>query len=159
VLADFTVRFASTTHASQIATMSRDHIESGLGWRWTEERVRAAMSDDDTNVVVVLDRATGKIVQGFGIMSYAERHAHLLLLAVRPQQRRKGVASAIVSWLDLTARVAGVERILVECRRSNDAARNFYLDHGFHERNIRAGMYRQLEDGIQFAKWLRAPTA
>ena len=146
------VRLASESHASQIAEMSCEYIEYGLGWRWTETRVGRAIDDQDTNAVVVLD---GSDVRGFGIMSYSERHAHLLLLAVQPKHRRKGMASAILGWLESAARASGAERILVECRRANDPARCLCLDHGYHEKSIEEAMYRQQEDGIRLEKWLR----
>jgi [ribosomal protein S18]-alanine N-acetyltransferase len=150
--AEVDVYLASDIHAFQIAEMSREYIEYGLGWRWTEARVSKAIEDKETNVAVVLD---GSNVLAFGIMSYDRCHAHLQLLAVQPEYRRKGIASVIVNWLESTARAAGSERILVECRRTNSPARCLYLEHSYHEKCIEEGMYRQLEDGIHFEKWLR----
>jgi ribosomal protein S18 acetylase RimI-like enzyme len=151
--ADTVVQLASEAHAGEIAAMSRDYIERGLGWGWTRRKVVKAIRDTETNVGVVVE---GGIVVAFGIMSYLERHAHLQLLAVRPENRRQGIASAILRWLESVAAVAGVERILVECRRENAPARTLYLEHGFHERNIETGMYAGLEDGIHLEKWLRS---
>ena len=139
--------------ADQIALMSRDYIEIGLGWGWTSDKVRRAIRDPETNVAVV---QRGKTVQAFGIMSYDERHAHLQLLAVRPAQRRKGLASAVIDWLESVALTAGTERVFVECRRTNEAARNLYLDLGYHERAIESAMYAAQEDGILLEKWLRS---
>ena len=110
------------------------------------------MLDPEVNVAVIVQ---GALVLAFGIMRYGERHAHLELLAVRPEDRRAGLASAVVEWLESIASVAGMERILVECRRSNDAARCLYLEHGFHEHLIEPAMYSHAEDGIQLEKWLR----
>ena len=152
MLADAAIQLAAERHAPQIAAMSRDYIEHGLGWGWTAARVAAAMRDPEVNVGVVL---RGRSVLAFGIMAYAEPDAHLLLLAVRPQCRRQGLASALVRWLEAVALVAGVERIVVECRRGNGAARCLYLEHGYHERRIEAGMYGEREDGIHLEKWLR----
>lgn len=132
--------------------MSRDYIEFGLGWRYTPARILKVIKDADTNVVVVRDR--DKVI-AFGIMKYKDTHAHLSLLAVSPASRRRGLASAIVVWLEHAARVAGAERILVECRKSNEPARHLYLEHGYHEQRIEAGMYLGLEDGICLVKWLR----
>lgn len=150
--ADVAIQLASGQHAIQIAEMSRDYIEYGLGWGWTEQRIRKSIARSDTNVAVVLH---GDTVSAFGIMSYEERHAHLQLLAVRPDHRRKGLASAVMNWLESAARAAGSERILVECRRSNSPARCLYLEHGYHEKNIEVAMYRHLDDGIHLEKWLR----
>jgi ribosomal-protein-alanine N-acetyltransferase len=132
--------------------MSRDHIEHGLPWRWRRERVARAIEDCDTNVVVVGE--TGGLV-AFGIMSYLEDDAHLLLFAVRRASRRQGVGSAVLLWLEEVARAAGARRIRLEARRENAAARIFYNEHGYHERAIRRGMYGQAVDGIRMEKWLR----
>ncbi len=111
-----------------------------------------AIRDPDTNVVLVEAQGT---VAGFGIMSYRDEEAHLLLLAVRPECRRQGIASAILAWLEQAARAAGAVRIRVEARWHNDAARSFYSEHGYHERAIGKGMYGAAVDGVLLEKWLR----
>jgi len=153
VIDDLAVRLAALADAAAIAAMSRDNIEQGLPWSWTEARVAHAIRRPDTNVVVVGE--PGALI-AFGIMSYLEDDAHLLLFAVHAAQRRKGVGSAILRWLEKVARTAGAHRIRVECRRDNSAARNFYGEHGYHEFVIALGMYRGLADGINLEKHLRA---
>ncbi|MBK8509861.1 MAG: GNAT family N-acetyltransferase [Candidatus Competibacter sp.] len=154
MLSETAIILAAARDAPIIAAMSREYIEQGLGWRWTTQRVLAAIRDPERNVAVI--RGGGTVI-AFGIMSYAEDYAHLELLAVLPTKRRQGLASAIVVWLERAARVAGIERIFVECRRNNDAARNFYHEHCYHERQLDKGMYRGIEDGIRLQKWLRTP--
>lgn len=156
MIADVAVRIASLTDAAEIAAMSRDYIEQGLPWTWTEARVARSIRTPDTNVVVVGER--GALV-GFGIMSYLEDDAHLLLFAVRRSHQRKGVGSAILRWLEKVARTAGAHRIRVECRRDNSAARNFYGEHGYHEFVITKRMYRGLADGVNLEKHLRPSSA
>ena len=153
MIKDAAVRLASPGDAVVIAEMSRDYIERGLGWSWTVGRVERAIRDPDINVAVV--REQGGIV-AFGIMSYREESAHLALLAVRRSHQRKGVGSGILNWLEDVARLAGVTRIQVECRRDNSAARNFYGEHGYHEQIIRKGYYSGIEDAVRLEKWLNA---
>lgn len=148
------VVLAVSCEASAIAAMSRDYIEYGLGWRWTGRRILAAICDPERNVAVIRD---GDTVIAFGIMHYLESYAHLELLAVLPARRRQGLASAIMIWLEDVARAAGINRILVECRRNNNAARNLYHEHYYHEQVIEKGLYRGIEDGIRLQKWLRNP--
>jgi len=149
---DVSVRLARTSDAADIAAMSRDYIEHGLPWTWTEGRVAASIRDPDINVVVVGERGA---IQAFGIMSYPKDDAHLLLFAVRKSHRRRGVGSAILRWLEEAARTAGAKRIRVECRRDNVAARNFYCEHAYQELSITTNFYRGLKDGIHLVKWLR----
>jgi ribosomal protein S18 acetylase RimI-like enzyme len=147
------VRLARLSDAANIAEMSRDYIEHGLPWTWTEGRVAAAITDAETNVAVVGDQGA---INGFGIMSYPNDDAHLLLFAVRSAHQRRGVGSAILHWLEEAARTAGAKRIRVECRRDNNAARNFYCEHGYAELRITTKYYRGLKDGIHLVKWLAA---
>lgn len=152
MIADVAVRLATLADAVGIAHMSRESIEHGLPWNWRPDRVTRAIRDPDTNVVVVDDRAT---LGAFGIMSFAEDDAQLLLLAVCQTRRRNGLGSAVLLWLEAVARSAGAARVRVECRRANDAARNFYSEHGYHELTVRKGMYGGVVDGIELEKWLR----
>ena len=153
MIADAMVHFATRHDAAQIAALSRDCIEHGLPWGWTAQRVARAIARPDTNVVVVRDT---RGVAGFGIMGYNDDDAHLLLLAVRPDRRRCGIATAIVAWIEQVAQAAGSLRIRVEARRDNDAARCFYSEHGYHEQRICTRMYSGRVDGVLLVKWLRS---
>jgi ribosomal-protein-alanine N-acetyltransferase len=152
MIADVAVRLATLADAAGIAAMSRDYIEYGLPWSWTETRVARSITNADTNVVVV---GEPNAIIAFGIMSYPGDDAHLLLFAVRRSRQRQGVGSAILKWLEDVARAAGAKRIRVECRRENVAARSFYGEHGYYERIISKGMYQGVVDGIALEKWLR----
>jgi ribosomal-protein-alanine N-acetyltransferase len=154
MIADVAIRLATPSDAAAISVMSRDYIEHGLPWTWTETRVEGAIRDADTDVVVVGERGS---ITGFGILYFASDDAHLLLFAVRPADQRRGVGSAILRWLEEAARTAGAKRIRVECRRDNAAARNFYSEHAYHERDITTRMYRGLKDGIHLEKWFIPP--
>ncbi len=149
------IRLAARSDAAAIAAMSREAIEYGLPWGWQEQRVAAAIADPQTNVVVHGD--TGVVI-AFGVMSYLEDDAHLLLFAVHRAHRRRGIGSAILAWLEEAARVAGAARIRVEARRDNGAARSFYNEHGYHELAIKRRMYSGVVDGIRLAKQLRSDT-
>jgi len=145
------VQLASHVDASAIAAMSRDYIEQGLGWSWTEARVSRAIRDPDINVAVL--RAPDGIA-AFGIMSCREEAAHLLLFAVHRERQRQGIGRALLNWLEEVARTAGIRRIQLECRRDNAAARNFYGAQGYHEHVISRGYYQGVEDAIRLEKWL-----
>lgn len=147
------VRLATVADAGPIARLSRGEIERGLPWRWTPQRVARFVRDRDTNVAVAREGSEG--LAGFGIMQYAEDEAHLLLFAVHPRHRRRGVGTTILSWLETVALTAGMSRVLLECRRDNTGAREFYGALGYQERAIVRRMYSGLEDGVTLEKWLR----
>jgi [ribosomal protein S18]-alanine N-acetyltransferase len=149
-----TVAIARPSDASAIAVMSRDLIEHEIEWRWRQERVTKAIDDPETNVAVV--RRDSELL-GFGIMEYSGDEAHLVLFAVAKSNQRQGVGSALLRWLEAAARASGAQRIRVEARRENVAARCFYNGHGYHEQVLESRMYSKAVDGVRLEKWLRAP--
>lgn len=148
-----TLRLATRGDAVQIAAMSRDLIERGLGWSWTPRRVQRSIADAQTNVVVALE---GPRLVGFGIMRYHDDEAHLLLLAVQANERRRGVGAALVTWLEKAALVSGVGQIYLESRLSNLPARAFYRHLGYREVQTVPGYYQGVEPGVRMAKDLWA---
>ena len=153
MIVDVKVRLATLADADEIAAMSRDYIEHGLRWGWRYKRIARAINDPETNVVVVGPQSA---LAAFGIMSYSEDDAHLLLLAVRPASQKMGIGSAVVTWLEDVARAGGAQRIHVEARADNLAARNFYCVLGYHECCIERARYSSIVDGVRFEKWLRS---
>jgi ribosomal-protein-alanine N-acetyltransferase len=139
--------------AAVIAAMSRDLVEQGLAWRWTPPRVLRAMRDEAINVAVA--RLAGAVA-GFAIMQYKDDEAHLLLLAVAPAHRRRGVGAALMAWLEATALTAGTGCIYLEARARNAGARAFYRRLGYVEIATIPGLYAQGEDGVRIAKDLWA---
>jgi ribosomal-protein-alanine N-acetyltransferase len=146
------IRLATAADAPAIADMSRQYIESGLGWSWTPARIAAAIADRETNVALI-DQPDG--VLAFGIMHYADRSAHLALLAVDPAQRRRGIAARLVAWLEKCADTAGIERIRVEARSDNPEALAFYQKLGYVQIDRLARYYRGVLDAVRLEKTLR----
>lgn len=149
------IRLALPQDAVRIATMSRDYVEHGLGWGWTPARVLRSIRDRATNVVVA---ECGADLAGFGIMKYLDDDAHLLLFAVRPEYRRRGVGSGLVTWLESTATTAGIELIFLETRATNTAAREFYAARGYRELATLPRYYGS-EDAVRIGKDLGSFTA
>jgi ribosomal protein S18 acetylase RimI-like enzyme len=151
MISHLTIRFATPADAGAIAALSRAEIEHGLPWTWREPRVRHAIAEPDTNVIVV--GLPGAVV-AFGVMYYADDDAHLLLFAVHRSRQRQGVGTALLQWLEEAALAAGAQRVRVEARMDNVAARSFYNEHGYHEGDVVRGMYSGRLDGVKLVKWL-----
>ena len=151
------IELATRADASVIAALSRDVVEQGLGWSWTEPRVLKALRDDATNVIVARTQSkAGKVVAGFAIMRYGYDSAHIVLFAVDAAHRRRGIGSALMTWLEETARTAGINTIALEARSGNLEARAFYGKVGFNEIGVRVSYYRGVEDAVRFEKSLLA---
>jgi ribosomal-protein-alanine N-acetyltransferase len=145
------IGLATPADARAIAVLSRDEIEHGFRWRWTPERIGRAIRAPDINVVVA--RQAG-VVAGFALMQYDADRAHLLLLGVSPAQRRRGLATALLAWLEDTLRVAGIARVQVEVRAGNAAAIALYGRLGYEQVNATRGYYQGLETALHLVKEL-----
>jgi len=132
--------------------MSRDLIESGLGWSWTRARVTRNIADRDTLSIVVCQ---GVKLTGFAIMYFGQEHAHLNLLAVRPEFQRRGIGTRMIQWLEESARVAGIRGVHLEVRARNQQARRFYRRLGFLEMALLPKYYRGIEAAVWMARDLR----
>jgi ribosomal-protein-alanine N-acetyltransferase len=151
---DITLQFADRRDASTLASMSRDLIEAGLGWRYRAQSVRALIDEPET---VTLVARNGDSLAGFGIMKFGDERAHLVLLAVEPAYQRHGIARRVIAWLVESAATAGVASIHVELRASNTGAYAFYRAIGFAETLRLPGYYSGRETAIRMLRMLRAP--
>ena len=149
-----TIRPAEPHDAQTIALMSRDLVESGLGWKYDPERIGRAIGRPDTAALIACE---GDRIAGFAIMEFGDERAHLVLRAVRPGQRRRGIGRALMRWLLASARTAGIESVHLELRASNEAARAFYRALGFAETLLVPGYYRGREAALRMLRLLRAP--
>ena len=150
--ANITVRPATPADAGEIAQFSRDLIESGLGWTWTRARVERNIRSAATVAIVACE---GDRRVAFAIMYFGDEHAHLNLLAVRPDRQRAGIGRHLVGWLEESALVAGIGTIRLELRATNRAARRFYEHLGFSEIARVAAYYAGVEDAVRMSREIR----
>ena len=143
---------ARTSDATLLAVMSRSFIESGLAPAWDAPRIRWHVRNPDS---VVLTARHGGTTPGFAIMRYGDESAHLNLLAVAPAHRRRGVARALLGWLEETALTAGTFVIALELRANNPVARAFYRAQGYQEVGEISGYYQGIESAIRMRRDLR----
>jgi ribosomal-protein-alanine N-acetyltransferase len=110
--------------------MAERFVEAGLRPAWGAARVGWHIRDADS---VVLIARHGPAVAGFAIMRYGDERAHLNLLAVDPQHRRRGIARTLLTWLEESALTAGTFTVSLELRAHNGGARAFYGALGYTE--------------------------
>ena len=145
------VSLATPAHARGIAEMSRDYIEYGLGWSWTQARVLKAIHDPSTNVAVIREHDA---LLGFGIMRYGEHRAHLVLFAVHLDHRKRGLGALLMAWLEKCAVTAGLEHVQVEARADNQPALAFYRGQGYRQQSVVPGYYHGMIDAVRLEKTL-----
>jgi ribosomal-protein-alanine N-acetyltransferase len=145
------IRLATDSDARSIAGLSRDCIEHGLVWTYTEGRILKAIRSKTVNVAVM--REEGRFL-AFGIMDYGDTTAHLVLLGVQPGQRRRGLGKQVLWWLEKCAITAGIELIRVEARLDNRAAVEFYRRLGYVVLGSVPGYYQGRIDAVRLEKRL-----
>lgn len=80
-------------------------------------------------------------VVGYVVMSVAAGEAHILTLAVHPDNQGQGIAKNILDHVLETSREKGAGTIYLEVRPSNTRAIDIYQKAGFNEIGIRKGYY------------------
>lgn len=147
---------ACLADAARIAEMSRSLIERGLEWRWRAGAIVALIRDPESEVLVA--RREGRLV-GFAAMKFrfARRDAHLMLLAVDPACRHRGLGRELHEWLRVLARRGGVETVELEVRADNLGAHAFYTRLGYKEVGRLRGYYGRRIDAVRMD--LRPPAA
>jgi [ribosomal protein S18]-alanine N-acetyltransferase len=151
---DVTFKLATTDDAINIAVMSRDLIETGLGWSWTRARVAKNIQSRDTLTVLAWD---GDRLAGFAMMHFGDEQAHLNLFAVRPEYQRTGIGRRFIKWLEESALTAGIATIHLEVRATNHAARRFYRAQGFQELAFLPFYYRGREAAVRMLRQIGKP--
>lgn len=78
---------------------------------------------------------------GFAMVRSVADEAELLLLAVDPASRRRGIASALLRAVIAEAQAGGIADLHLEVRAGNDAVK-LYTSQGFAKVGERRGYYR-----------------
>ncbi|MDO5667696.1 MAG: tRNA (adenosine(37)-N6)-threonylcarbamoyltransferase complex dimerization subunit type 1 TsaB [Alcaligenaceae bacterium] len=122
---------------------------------WVIEHQIAAADRSDTE-------SENRIV-GFAIQMLAPDVAHVLLIAVEPSMQSEGLGTLLLKTLEKNALAHGLDKQILEVRRSNDQAQRFYLRHRYAVIGKRKGYYREVggasEDAIVLEKQLSAEDA
>lgn len=153
---DIKLRLATDSDACHIAVISRDVIETGLGWSWTLPRVTRSIRCVDTAALVA---DAGQQVAGFAIMYFGEEEAHLRLLAVKPDYQRAGVGRRLIEWLEASALVAGISVVYLQVRATNRVAHTFYEKLGYRKIKHVPGYYSGRESALYMARDLHCATS
>jgi ribosomal-protein-alanine acetyltransferase/tRNA threonylcarbamoyl adenosine modification protein YeaZ len=94
---------------------------------------------------------------GYSVAWLGVGSGHLGNLAVTPDQRRRGVARALLADLFDESVRRGVESLTLEVRASNFPAQALYRAHGFRLAGLRRGYYRDTAEDALVLEW-RTPS-
>ena len=115
---------------------------------WTRVMYLAELENTGVSFCFTAKDAAGRVV-GFCSFWRVLDELHINNLAVLPDVRRGGVATALLTYvLDYCAGL-GARRATLEVRRSNEAARLLYERFGFTVAGVRHGYYtKPVEDAL-----------
>jgi [ribosomal protein S18]-alanine N-acetyltransferase len=119
---------------------------------WSRDMFYEEMKNRNARVVVF--RLEGKIV-GYICFWVVLDEAHLMNIAVHPEQRGRGYGKAIMAYLESVCRQEGLNRLLLEVGRRNAPARSLYKKFGFSSIGFRKHYYAVIkDDALVMEKWL-----
>lgn len=132
-------------------------------WReaWTRSQVESSLALPHTYALLANAAgeplAEGEVAAGFVLARRAPGEEELLLVAVRPEMRGRGVGKELIEWFVRTARSNGAEQVFLEMRANNPAVR-LYTACGFEPIGRRRAYYRTMDgenlDAITFGRKL-----
>jgi ribosomal-protein-alanine N-acetyltransferase len=112
---------------------------------WTREMHVAELQNRNVSYCYLASDAGGRAV-GFCSFWHVADELHINNLAVLPEVRRQGVASALLNHVIREGVVLGARRATLEVRQSNLAARQLYERFGFVVAGVRRGYYSKPEE-------------
>jgi ribosomal-protein-alanine N-acetyltransferase len=122
--------------------------EASFSNPWTREMYQAELDNSGVSYCYLAKDEAGRVV-GFCSFWRVLDELHINNLAVLPDVRRGGVATALLNYVFREGAALGAQRATLEVRRSNDAARLLYERFGFSVAGIRHAYYtKPVEDAL-----------
>lgn len=112
---------------------------------WTKDMYLSELEHRDVTAFYIARDAVGEPV-GFCSVWRVLDELHINNLAVLPERRRAGVATALLERVLADGAVRGAHRATLEVRRSNGAALRLYEGFGFAVAGVRRGYYTHPEE-------------
>jgi len=115
---------------------------------WTRVMYLAELENTGVSFCFTAKDASGRVV-GFCSFWRVLDELHINNLAVLPDMRRAGVATALLTHVLTYGASLGARRATLEVRRSNEPARLLYERFGFTVAGVRHGYYtKPVEDAL-----------
>lgn len=108
------------------------------GEAWTRSQCMGVLAMPGVRLTLAF---VDDVPAGFAMVRSVADEAELLLLAVDPACRRRGIASALLRAVIAEAQAGGIADLHLEVRAGNEAV-NLYVAQGFAKVGERRGYYR-----------------
>lgn len=143
------------TDLSGVMTVMETAFEPCFGEAWTASQCAGLLPMP--GVWLTLARVDGE-VRGFSLSRLVAAEAELLLLAVHPDARRRGIGATLLRDFEAKAGRHGAERLHLEVRDGNGAV-NLYEASGFSVTGRRRRYYNGADGQVYDALSLSRHTA
>lgn len=121
---------------------------------WSEKSVMETVQQKQS-VCFAAEKA-GHLL-GYLLAYHAADEAEIARIVVQKEARRQGAAGKLMQALEHYCEEHKMEKLLLDVRESNEAARSFYTKNGFVEDGIRQGFYTNpSEDAVLMSRQLGA---
>ena len=105
---------------------------------WSKHIFEKILEQRSLSFVIILNSQ----IVGFCIANKVLDECHLQNISVLETMRRQGAGNFMLDILKKRMSLSGITTILLEVRRSNKAAQDFYRRNGFQELSIRKDYYQ-----------------
>lgn len=145
----------STAEIEAVMRIMESAFDPAFGEAWNRGQVLGILSLSD--VWLILATPEGELMpEGFALARQTLDEAELLLLAVRPEARMRGIGRALVESVSDEARGRGALRLMLEMRDGNPAIA-LYSAAGFGQIGRRRDYYRGRDRSVHDAITLARP--
>lgn len=147
-----------TDDVDRIMAVMQAAFDPHFGEAWTRRQIEDALLTGRCHYLLADDEGrepgTGLPVAGFALSRHGVEEEELLLFAVAPRYRGRGIGAILLARLAQAAKARGSQRLLLEMRRGNPAE-SLYRAHGYAPIGLRPNYYRTLSgdriDAITFS--------
>ncbi len=120
-------------------------FDPAFGEAWNRRQLEDALLVGNCHYLLIASNGevpeTGAEAAGFCLSRHGYEEEELLLFAVAPGHRRRGLGQTLLARLAASAKARGAQRLLLEMRQENPAE-HLYRNFGFTPVGRRAGYYR-----------------
>jgi [ribosomal protein S18]-alanine N-acetyltransferase len=124
-----------------------DIERDGFAHPWSAELIRRELSHDWSTILLATAAREGEggqpaeAVLGFVVFWLVHDEIHVLNVATAAEERRRGVARALMEEAAARGRQAGARLATLEVRRSNAPALELYRSLGYRQVGVRLNYY------------------
>ena len=148
--AEIIVRELKVEDSAAVAEMEQQIFSDS----WSEKSVLETVQQKQS--VCFAAEKEGHLL-GYLLAYHAADEAEIARIAVQKEARRQGAAGKLMQALEHYCEEHKMEKLLLDVRESNEAARSFYTKNGFVEDGIRQGFYvNPSEDAVLMSRQLGA---